>query len=88
MATDREFLRHTLATLAYRGAKATRGAPPDFASFRASPTTRTPSEILAHIGDLMDWGLTMARDKQTWKDATPLPWDQEVVRFHASLAAL
>ena len=43
MASDREFLRHTLATLAYRGAKATRNAPPEFATFRASPTTRTPA---------------------------------------------
>ncbi len=87
MGTDRELLRHTLATLAYRGAKATRNAPPELASLRASPTTRTPAEILAHIGDLMDWGLSMARDKQVWKDSTPLPWDEEVKRFHAALAA-
>jgi hypothetical protein len=87
MGTDRDLLRHTLATLAYRGAKATRKAPPELASFRASPTTRTPAEILAHIGDLLDWGLSMARDKQVWNNSTPLPWDQEVRRFHASLAA-
>jgi len=87
MGTDREFLRHTLATLAYRGAKATRGAPPEFAAFHASATTRTPAEILAHIGDLMDWGLSMAREKQVWNNSAPLPWDQEVKRFHAALAA-
>lgn len=87
MATDREFLRHTVATLAYRGAKALRGAPPEFASFRAAPTTRTPVEILAHIGDLLDWGLWMAREKSVWNTSTPLPWDEEVKRFHAALAA-
>ena len=42
---DREFLRHTLATLAYRAAKATRGAPASFASFQPGPTTRTAAEI-------------------------------------------
>ncbi|MGE5177501.1 MAG: hypothetical protein ACM3PF_00250 [Bacteroidota bacterium] len=88
MATDREFLRHTLATLAYRGAKATRGCTPEAASFRAGPTTRTPLEILAHIGDLMDWGLSMAAGKEKWNDAKPLPWDDEVKRFHAALQAL
>lgn len=86
MATDREFLRHTLATLAYRGAKAARGAPPDFAGFKASPTTRTPLEILSHIGDLMDWALSMAQEKPVWNTATPRPWDDEVQRFHTSLA--
>lgn len=84
---DRAFLRHTLATLAYRGSKAVRGAPPSFASFRASPASRTPAEILAHIGDLLDWGLSIARGEQRWQNSTPLPWEQEVARFHAALAA-
>ena len=56
MSSDikREMLRHTLATLAYRGAKAVRGAPDSFASFKASETTRTPAQILAHVGDLLN----------------------------------
>ena len=83
----REFLRHTLATLAYRAGKAVRGAPPEFADFKAGPTTRTPLEVLAHMGDLMDWALTMARDAQAWKDSPPFPWDREVARFFASLEA-
>ena len=37
-------LRHALATLAYRGAKAVRDAPDGFASFRAHPGTRTPGD--------------------------------------------
>ena len=49
----RQLLRHTLATLAYRGGKAVCGAPAS-AEFRASETTRTPGQILAHIGDLLD----------------------------------
>jgi hypothetical protein len=78
-------LRHTVATLAYRGGKTLRGAPPNFASFQAGPTTRTPGEILAHIGDLLDWALCMAKRKQEWHSSTPLPWDQEVARFFTAL---
>lgn len=85
--STRQLLRHTVATLAYRGGKAVRSAPDTFAEFRASDDTRTPAQILAHIGDLLDWALSMARGKQTWHDSTPLPWPEEVARFFASLEA-
>jgi hypothetical protein len=88
VATDRAFLRHTLATLAYRGAKATRGAPPDFAAFKASPTTRTPIEILEHVGDLMEWALSLAKENHKYEQAVPLPWDEQVSRFHSNMAKL
>jgi hypothetical protein len=81
----REMLRHTVATLAYRGAKAVRGAPDSFASFKASETTRTPAQILAHVGDLLDWALSIAGGKETWHNSEPLEWNKEVERFHASL---
>ncbi|MGD0497068.1 MAG: hypothetical protein ABSC23_01395 [Bryobacteraceae bacterium] len=81
-------LRHALATLAYRGAKALRAAPPEFAAFRAAPVSRTPVEILAHMGDLLDWTLAMANGKFDWRESTPLPWDQETARFFAALEAL
>ena len=83
--TKRSMLRHTLATLAYRGGKAVRGASDSFASFKASETTRTPVEILAHVGDLLDWALSIAEGKETWHNAKPLPWNQEVERFHDAL---
>ena len=81
-------MRHTVATIAYRGGKAVRGAPAEFAEFRAGETTRTPAQILAHVGDLMDWALSMARGKEDWHNSTPLPWHEEVRRFHAALQAL
>ncbi len=81
-------LRHTLATLAYRGGKAVRDAPEGFAGFEAAPTTRTPAQILAHIGDLLDWALTMATGEAVWRDSAPLPWPQEVARFHEGLRRL
>ena len=83
--TKREMLRHTVATLAYRGAKAVRGAPDSFAPYKASETTRTPAHILAHIGDLLDWALSIAKGAESWNNSDPLPWDQEVTRFHRAL---
>lgn len=78
-------LRHTLATLAYRGGKAVRGAPRGFARFKASPTTRTPGEILAHIGDLLDWGVALADGKHLWHDSKPRSWERECERFFRAL---
>jgi hypothetical protein len=83
----RELLRHTVATIAYRGAKALRGAPESFADYHASDSTRTPVQILAHMGDLFDWALTIAQGKQAWQSSTPLPWAQECERFFRSLEA-
>jgi hypothetical protein len=76
-------LRHTVATLAYRGGKALRGAPAEFASYG----TRTPGEILAHVCDLFDWALTIANGKQEWHNSQPQAWDTDVARFFAGLEA-
>ncbi len=81
----RELLRHAVATLAYRGGKAIRNAPEGFSSFHASAGARRPGEILAHIGDLMDWALSMADGTRAWHDSEPLPWDKEMDRFFAAL---
>ena len=85
MDPKRDFLRHAVATIAYRGAKAVRGAPSTFASFQIGDTTRTPARILAHVGDLFDWALSIAKSKQEWHDSTPLEWDREVVRFFETI---
>jgi hypothetical protein len=85
----REFLRHTLATLAYRGGKATAGAPAAFGGFRAGEGSRSASEILAHVCDLLDWALTYARDgRHEWHDVPPGAWEDDRARFFAGLAAL
>lgn len=85
MSTDRTLLRHTLATLAYRGGKTIRDATPEFATYGVPDAARTPAKILAHIGDLMDWALSMAEGHQAWHNATPLSWDKEGERFHAAV---
>ncbi len=85
MTDSRALLRHTLAAVAYRGAKAIRNAGPNFADYGSPETSRTPAKILAHIGDLMDWGLSMADGSRKWNDSKPLAWDEECARFFASL---
>ncbi|MFZ0964924.1 MAG: hypothetical protein WAO35_29050 [Terriglobia bacterium] len=88
MADDRMvFLRHTLATLAYRGGKALGGAPAEFAGFRIGKTTRTPAQILAHMGDLLDWAVSIAEGKEAWHNSPPLTWEQGTARFFAALEA-
>ena len=83
----RELLRHALATIAYRGGKAVRNAPANFADYRCSETSRTPGQILAHIGDLLDWALSIAQGKQAWRDSGAQNWDQDVERFFSALKA-
>src|SRR6266513_3167909 len=83
----RELLRHAFATLAYRGGKAVRNAPANFADYRCGETSRMPGQILAHIGDLLDWGLSIARGKQTWRDSGVQNWNQDVERFFSGLKA-
>jgi hypothetical protein len=83
--SKREMFRHTLATLAYRGGKAVRNAPAGFSEFQAGEGVRTPGQILAHLGDLLDWALSIAKGQQKWHDSKPLPWEQDVERFFAAL---
>ena len=64
-----------------------RGAPAHFAEFHASEKTRTPSQLVAHIGDLLDWALSIAQGKQEWHDSPLVAWDAGVQRFHTALEA-
>ncbi len=85
---ERDLLRHTLATLAYRGGKTLRDATASFPAFRIAEGTRTPAEILAHIGDLLDWALGLADGRHAWNDSPPRRWDQEVDRFFEGVRRL
>jgi len=86
-SNGRQMLRHTVATLAYRGGKALRGSPPGFSEFRVGSSTRTPGQILAHVGDLLDWGLSLAKGKRTWHNSDPQPWEEDTQRFFKALKA-
>ena len=88
MDPNRDFLRHAVATLAYRGGKTLRGAPPQFDVFSPGEGTRTPLQILAHIGDLLEWSLSMTRGDTVWPGHTPMAWHVEVDRFYGALGQL
>ncbi len=91
-SAEREFLRHTVATLAYRSRKILTGAPPEFSSFRpcdpqhSAQGCRSAGEILAHLSDLFDWGTSLAAGNQVWRQAEPQTWDADVSRFFDALA--
>ena len=84
----RQLLRHTLATLAYRASKALRQAPPEFGAFRAAADSRSAGEILAHMGDLFDWALTMTRGEPVYREQAATTWVEDSARFFARLQAL
>lgn len=88
MNDSRNLLRHTVATLAYRGAKAIRCDDPKFADYGSSESPRTPARILAHIGDLLDWALSMAEGHREWHDTPPATWEKECERFFTALRKL
>ena len=87
MDPKREVLRHMVTTVAYRGGLAIVDAPESFASFRATSTTRTPGEILAHIGDLLEGSLHVVKGEMVYLTSTPLPWKEEVKRFFTAVKA-
>ena len=81
----REMLRHMVATVAYRGGLAITDAPPDFAAFRAHDTTRTPGELLAHIGDLLEGSHYLLKGEFVYLTSEPLPWNEGVARFFSAV---
>ena len=83
--TDLELLRHTVATLAYRAAKTMRGVPESFAEFKPGPTSNSPVQIVAHMGDLFEWAFSMVAGDPKWNTSTPQPWPRECRRFFAAL---
>jgi hypothetical protein len=85
MDENRDLFRHALATLAYRTARALENAPASFAEFDGAG--RRPIQILAHMGDLFDWALSMAQGKPAWHNSQPLTWAAEQQRFFAVLSA-
>jgi hypothetical protein len=84
---SRRLLQHFLAALAYRTQKALRGAPADFADFRAAPLVRTPRELVWHMTGVIGYARTMLHGGEF---APPRLHDfaEEVERFHATLQAL
>lgn len=79
--SKRESLRHLVAALAFRAKIAVSGAPADFARYKISETVRTPGEILAHMGDLLEGSLVLMRGEFVNLNSAPLAWEEETIRF-------
>jgi len=39
------------------------------------------------MGDLLDWALSLARGKKSWRNSKPQSWSQDTERFFAALTA-
>jgi len=88
----REFTRHTVATLAYRGTKILRAAPAEFGGVHAgdeSRKARSAVRILSHINDLLEWTARLVAGAPDWREAwhasVPQSWEHEAGRFFEAL---
>lgn len=81
-------LRHLIATVAYRGGIAVSDAPEGFAAFRAHEDVRSPGEIMAHVGDLLEGSLYLLKGELVYLASPPLPWVEEVSRFFSAAERL
>lgn len=87
-AAVRAFLRHTVATLAYRAGKTLRDAPPAMAQARTGEGAWTGTELVAHMADVLEWAASIARGEEAWRPRAAEDWDAQVARFFDALAAL
>ena len=85
MDLKRELFRHLVASLAFRAKIAVAGAPSDFADFKIKETIRTPAEILAHLGDLLQGSLYLMKGELVYLNSSPLSWEDEVKRFFSAV---
>src|SRR6266404_519351 len=88
MTVARILLGGALVTLAHRARRGLLNAPAIVANYRCGESSLTAVETIAHMGDLMEWGLSMAEGQQKWHHSTPLAWDKECERFFAALKRL
>lgn len=86
--TTQQILRHLLATIAYRAGKTMRDTSDAFGQYRQTPDSPSSADIVAHMGDLMEWMLRLLRGESAFAKGAVLPWDQEIERFYRTLKAL
>src|SRR5689334_13434014 len=79
-ARGRELLRHLLATIDFRLSVAVVGAPEGFADLSYAYGVRTPGEILAHIGDLIEGSLCILKNEMRYLSTPPGEWSSDLER--------
>jgi hypothetical protein len=85
MDEKRTLLKHFLAALAYRTQKALRGAPPEFADFRAAPQVRTPHELIRHMDSVLGYSRTFFLGG-TYRPPVFAEFCEAITHFHEILA--
>src|SRR5260370_6237158 len=84
MGQKQTLLHHFLAALAYRTQKALRGAPAEFASFRAASKVRTPHELIRHMDDVLGYSRTFFIDRQSRSSRVVSPHVSSASRLFGS----
>ena len=84
MNETRRILRHMLAALAYRTQKALAGAPDGFGDFQAGNESRTPTEIVRHMKEVLGYARTFFIGGRYQPD-TAGNLATETARFHEIL---
>jgi len=87
MTRDQSLLRHFLAAIAYRTAKALRDAPPAFGSFDAGHHARTPRELVRHMSGVINYAVgTLQEPRPVLADGAT--YEAEIDRLFALLREL
>jgi hypothetical protein len=87
MDEQRALLRHFLAALAYRTQKAIRGAPAEFAEFRAPHLARTPHELIRHMDSVLGYARTFLIGG-TYRPPVLPSFEESVAHYHGVLEDL
>jgi len=87
MNNTQALLRHFLASIAYRTAKALRGAPSDYESFQAGHSTRTPRQLVRHMSGVINYAIGILGEPRDVLIDGPT-YAVEVERFFALLREL
>jgi hypothetical protein len=82
-----KLLRHYLAALAYRAAKAINEAPDYYPSFEAGSGVRQPIEIVNHMSNVLTYVLQSYGYKEREQEKVGT-WEAEVERFYKIFALL
>ena len=91
MATQlgNEYLRHTLATIAYRFQKSVHNASDSFGEFQAGNSVRSPGEIINHMYQVVRATRIFIEEERFEKSAPEmLVFSEEIRRFNGELKAL
>jgi hypothetical protein len=87
MHGNEPLLRHFLAAIAYRTAKALRGAPSDYESFQAGHRTRNPRQLVRHMSGVINYAIGLLGEPRDVLTDCPT-YAVEVERFFGLLGDL